>query len=450
MKRPIPWLALGWLVLPVTALATTTPTPSTHEWLLDNGLKVIVREDHRAPVVAAQLWYKVGSSHEPPGESGLSHALEHLLFQGSSKVCPGQAFQIMERLGARINAFTNHDATTYEYLMPRQILGVAMEIMADQMGSAQLAQAAFQREIEVIKNERLQNIDDSPMAILDEKMRGIAFTTSGYRTSTVGWQHDLERLRVEQLRRWYANWYAPNNATLVVVGDVTATAVESLARRYFADLPRRTLPETRRPLELNTPGERRITLTTRNEFPSLIMAFNVPSLVTAVDPHTAYTLRLLNELLGVGASSRIFRQLKFREELITQAHSSYEAFNRGDALLTISVDLDTQKNPSPEDLQARLWQLLGEFKRTPVSAQELERARTRVVAQLVFAHDSVETQAQKLGKLESAGLSWTLADREHEHLKAVTPLDIQQAARMYLTRERLSVALASPGENNHE
>ncbi|NWB50043.1 M16 family metallopeptidase [Pseudomonas gingeri] len=448
MKRPAPRRALGLLFLPVIALAT--PSPSTHELMLDNGLKIIVREDHRAPVVAAQLWYKVGSSHEPPGESGLSHALEHLLFQGSSKVCPGQAFQIMERLGARINAFTNHDATTYEYLMPRHALGVALEIMADQMGSAQLSPAAFRREIEVIKNERMQNVDDTPETLLDEKLRTIAFTTSGYRTSTIGWQHDLQRLNIQQLQRWYATWYAPNNATLVVVGDITPGEVEALARRHFADLPSRTLPATRRPLELNEPGERRIMLQTRNEFPSLIMAFNVPSLVTAANPHTAHTLRLLNELLGVGSGSRLFRELKFHEELVTRARSRYEAFNRGDALLKIVVDLDTLKNPSLDDLQTRLWQLLDELKRTPVSAQELERARTRMMARRVFALDSLENQAQKLGGLESAGLSWTLEEQEEEQLKAVTPQDIQHAAQTYFTHERLSVALASPGETHHE
>ena len=448
MKRPAPRRALGLLFLPVIALAT--PSPSTHELMLDNGLKIIVREDHRAPVVAAQLWYKVGSSHEPPGESGLSHALEHLLFQGSSKVCPGQAFQTMERLGARINAFTNHDATTYEYLMPRHALGVALEIMADQMGSAQLSPAAFRREIEVIKNERMQNVDDTPETLLDEKLRTIAFTTSGYRTSTIGWQHDLQRLNIQQLQRWYATWYAPNNATLVVVGDITPGEVEALARRHFADLPSRTLPATRRPLELNEPGERRIMLQTRNEFPSLIMAFNVPSLVTAANPHTAHTLRLLNELLGVGSGSRLFRELKFHEELVTRARSRYEAFNRGDALLKIVVDLDTLKNPSLDDLQTRLWQLLDELKRTPVSAQELERARTRMMARRVFALDSLENQAQKLGGLESVGLSWTLEEQEEEQLKAVTPQDIQHAAQTYFTHERLSVALASPGETHHE
>ncbi|MGP0014641.1 M16 family metallopeptidase [Pseudomonas sp.] len=448
MKRPAPRRALGLLFLPVIALAT--PSPSTHELMLDNGLKIIVREDHRAPVVAAQLWYKVGSSHEPPGESGLSHALEHLLFQGSSKVCPGQAFQIMERLGARINAFTNHDATTYEYLMPRHALGVALEIMADQMGSAQLSPAAFRREIEVIKNERMQNVDDTPETLLDEKLRTIAFTTSGYRTSTIGWQHDLQRLNIQQLQRWYATWYAPNNATLVVVGDITPGEVEALARRHFADLPSRTLPATRRPLELNEPGERRIMLQTRNEFPSLIMAFNVPSLVTAANPHTAHTLRLLNELLGVGSGSRLFRELKFHEELVTRARSRYEAFNRGDALLKIVVDLDTLKNPSLDDLQTRLWQLLDELRRTPVSAQELERARTRMMARRVFALDSLENQAQKLGGLESVGLSWTLEEQEEEQLKAVTPQDIQHAAQTYFTHERLSVALASPGETHHE
>ncbi|AMB84094.1 peptidase M16 [Pseudomonas agarici] len=441
-------LALGLLLLPTVALAA--PIPDTHELRLDNGLKIVVREDHRAPIVAAQLWYKVGSSYESPGDSGLSHALEHMLFQGSSKVCPGQAFPIMERLGARINAFTNHDTTTYEYLMPRHALGVALEIMADQMSTAHLSPVAFKREIEVIKNERSQNVDDTPAELLDEKMRSIAFTTSGYRTSVVGWQHDLERMSVRQLQDWYATWYVPNNATLVVVGDVTSTEVETLARRYFAGVPSRELPETRQPLELNAPGERRITLRTRNEFPSLVMAFNVPSLTTATNPHTAYTLRLLNELLGVGPSSRIFSQLKFQEERITRARSTYEAFNRGDGLLTIAVDLDIQSNPSLDDIQARLWALLEALKKTPVSALELDRARTRVLAKEVFARDSVEAQAQKLGTLESVGLSWRQQEQEQDLLKAVTPLDIQKAAQTYFVPERLSVALAIPGESHDE
>ncbi len=449
MKHPTLRLALGLLLLPAVTLAATA-VPETHELRLDNGLKIIVREDHRAPVVAAQLWYKVGSSYEPPGESGLSHALEHMMFQGSSKVCPGHAFPIMERLGARINAFTNHDTTTYEYLMPRHALGVALEIMADQMSTAHLSPTAFEREIEVIKNERWQNVDDTPTELLDEKMRSIAFTTSGYRNSIVGWQHDLERMSVRQLQRWYATWYVPNNATLVVVGDVTFDEVKTLTHRYFAGLPSKELPEARPPLELNEPGERRISLRTSNEFPTLVMAFNVPSLATATSVQTAHTLSLLNELLGVGAGSRIFSQLKFQEERITRARSTYEAFNRGDGLLTIALDLDIHNNASLDDTQARLWVLLEALKNTPVSAQELDRARTRVLAKEVFARDSIEAQAHKLGTLESVGLSWRQQEQAQDLLKAVTPLDIQKAAQTYFVRERLSVALATPGESHHE
>jgi len=242
---------------------TSTTQPSsqaTHEFSLENGLKVIVREDHRAPVVVSQLWYKVGASYEAPGQTGLSHALEHMLFKGSKKVGPGELSRILRHLGAESNAFTNADVTVYFEEMARDYLGVAFELEADRMSCARLPDDEFIREIEVIKEERRLRIDDNAGAVAFERFKAIAYPASGYHTPTIGWMADLERMTIEELRRWYQTWYAPNNAILVVVGDVKLDEVKTLAWRYFGPIPRRDVPEAKKPLELAEPGERQITL----------------------------------------------------------------------------------------------------------------------------------------------------------------------------------------------
>ena len=212
-------LLLGVLCTPLLALAAE-PQP-THEFSLDNGLKVIVREDHRAPVVVSQLWYKVGSSYETPGQTGLSHALEHMMFKGSRKLGPGEASRILRDLGAEENAFTSDDYTAYYQVLSRDRLAVAFELEADRLASLKLPADEFAREIEVIKEERRLRTDDKPTSLAYERFKAMAYPASGYHTPTIGWMADLERMTVEELRTWYQAWYAPNSATLVgvVAGD---------------------------------------------------------------------------------------------------------------------------------------------------------------------------------------------------------------------------------------
>ena len=222
LARRAAGLLLSTVLLPLSALAAE-PQP-THEFRLDNGLKVIVREDHRAPVVVSQVWYKVGSSYETPGKTGLSHALEHMMFKGSNKVGPGEASLILRDLGAQENAFTSDDYTAYYQVLARDRLGVAFELEADRMASLRLPPEEFKREIEVIKEERRLRTDDQPMSKAYELFSAMAFPSSGYHTPTIGWMVDLERMSVGELRAWYEEWYAPNNATLVVVGSLPLKA----------------------------------------------------------------------------------------------------------------------------------------------------------------------------------------------------------------------------------
>ena len=448
LARRAAGLLLSTIVMPLVAVAADVQP--THEFTLDNGLKVIVREDHRAPVVVSQVWYKVGSSYETPGQTGLSHALEHMMFKGSSKTGPGEASLILRDLGAEENAFTSDDYTAYYQVLARDRLGVALELEADRMGSLRLPPEEFSREIEVIKEERRLRVDDQPNSKAMELFSAMAHPASGYHTPTIGWMADLERMKVEELRHWYEAWYVPNNATLVVVGDVTADEVKGLAQRYFGAIPKRATPPAKLPLELAEPGLRQLTVHVRTQLPSLIYGFNVPGLATAKDPRSVHALRLIAALLDGGYSARMATRLERGQELVAGASASYNPFTRGDSLFVLSAVPNTQKKKTLAEVESGVWKLLDELKTTPPTAEELERVRAQVIAGLVYDRDSISSQATTIGQLETVGLSWKLIDKELDELKSVTPADIQSAARTYFTRERLSVAHVLPEEQAHD
>ncbi|MBD8595205.1 MULTISPECIES: M16 family metallopeptidase [unclassified Pseudomonas] len=448
LARRAAGLLLCTLSLPLAAFAADTQP--THEFTLDNGLKVVVREDHRAPVVVSQIWYKVGSSYETPGQTGLSHALEHMMFKGTDKLGPGEGSRILRDLGAEENAFTSDDYTAYYEVLAKDRLAVAFDLEADRMASLSLPAEEFAREIEVIKEERRLRTDDKPSAKAYEIFKAMAFPASGYHTPTIGWMADLERMKVEELRHWYQAWYVPNNATLVVVGDVKPDEVKALAQRFFGNIARRPTPPAKIPLELANPGQRLATLHVRTQLPSLLYGFNVPALATADKPRDVQALRLISALLDGGYSARMATRLERGEELISSGGARYDAFTRGDSLFFISATPNAQKKKTLADVEKGLWKLLDELKTTPPSADELERVRAQVIADLVYSRDSISSQATTIGMLETVGLSWKLMDSELEDLKSVTPQDIQSAARTYFTRDRLSIAHVLPEEAAHE
>ena len=448
LTRSAASLLLMALCLP--SLAGASSAPATHEFRLDNGLKLIVREDHRAPVVVSQLWYKVGSSYETPGKTGLSHALEHMMFKGSAKLGPGESSRVLRELGAEENAFTSDDYTAYYQVLASDRLSVAFELEADRLASLRLPPEEFKREIEVIKEERRLRTEDNPSAKAYERFQALAFPASGYHTPTIGWMADLERMTVEELRAWYETWYVPNNATLVVVGDVVPSEVHALAQRYFGSIAQRPVPQAQIPLELSTPGQRLLTLHLPTQLPSLMMGFNVPGLATSKTPREVHALRLIGALLDGGYSARLPSRLERGEELVSGAGSSYDAYTRGDSLFVLSATPNVQKGKTLTEVEAGLWRQLEDLKTTPPSAEELARVRAQVIAGLVYERDSITSQATTIGQLETVGLSWQLMDGELAELSAVTPSDIQQAAQTYFTRERLSVAHILPEDTRHD
>lgn len=433
----------------MTALPSSPATPPfTHDFSLPNGLRVILREDHRAPVAACHLCYKVGSAQEPPGQSGMSHALEHLMFEGSSKLDAGQASSVLERLGAEENAYTTQDMTVFHQTLASHYLEVALEIGADMMSSALLPDATFSREIEVIKAERSLRIDSTADAIAHERFMSAAHLMSGYRTPVIGWRVDLERLSNAQVRQWYRQWYTPSNASLVVVGDVQLPALKAMVERQFAHLPPGTPPVHKRPLELPAPGERRLLLHLAGATPGLLLGINVPSLATGSNMLEINALRLLVVILGVGVSSRIIARLMRAEEILTSPAISYSGTAQGDTVLEFSAQPNA--GVSLATLEARVWAQFQLLASELVSPSELERARSQLKASLIYARDSIQTQAEQLSELALAGLPLSLLDSEPADLHAVTPEDIRDAARQWFVHDRLCVTHIMPKDDSHE
>lgn len=441
-------LFLACLCLPLAASAKDAQP--THEFRLANGLKIIVREDHRAPVVVSQLWYKVGSSYETAGQTGLSHALEHMMFKGSRKLGPGESSRILRELGAQENAFTSDDYTAYYQVLASDRLAVALELEADRLASLKLPADEFAREIEVIKEERRLRTDDKPSSLAHERFKALAYPASGYRNPTIGWMADLKRMNVEDLRAWYRTWYVPNNATLVVVGNVQPEKVKALAERYFGSIPARPVPAAKAPLELAEPGERRTTLYLKTQLPSLLYGFNVPSLGSAKDAKPVHALRLISALLDGGDSARLPARLERGEELVSGASTWYDAHARGDSLFVISATPNVQTGKTLQQVEDGLWSQLKDLQDNPPSTEELARVRAQVIAGLVYERDSITSQATSIGELETVGLSWRLLDQDLAALESITPADIQAAARTYFTRTRLTVAHILPEAAAHE
>jgi zinc protease len=431
-------MLLLFCLAPLMSLAAS-PAP-THQFTLDNGLQILVREDHRAPLVSSQLLIKVGSSDEAPGQTGLSHILEHMLYKGSSKTCAGEASRILESLGANENAFTDADVTGYHQTLAPQYLGVAFELMADLMSTAHLRAEDLTAEMAVIREERHLHVDDYADAAELEHFNGLAHFSNSHRTPIIGWMRDLQRVDVDELRHWYQTRYVPGNAVLVIVGDITLEQVKPLAERYFGALLRRPVPRLLRPAELQLPGERRLTLHTSVHAPRLLMAFNVPGLATAQDPRTVQALRLINVLLAGASSGRLPKHLQFTEQIFSRIDSFYNERTRGDSLLLLTAELADPPLADLDTAQARVWQLIEELHSTAPSAVELERARTRLIAQQVYAQDSIEHQASLLATLQAIDLPWRLLDEDADALAKVTPEDIRETAATWLTRQRMSIA----------
>lgn len=438
--------SLAFLVLPVWAdtVAGIRPSPAerTFSHTLDNGLKIIVREDHRAPVMVSNVWYKVGSSYEVAGHTGLAHMLEHMMFKGTTKVPSGEFSRLIAQYGGSENAFTTYDFTGYYQLMSARNLPLSLELEADRMQNALLPADEFAKELKVVKEERRLRTEDDPNALAYERFTAAAFLSSGYHNPVIGWMHDLDRLTVEDARRWYQQWYAPNNAILIVVGDVKAQEVFQLAARYFGPVPRRETPSPQFNREVASTGERRVTVELPAKLPVLYMGFNVPGINTAEDESEVYALRMLAGVLDGGYSARIETDLVRRQQIAASAGAAYNGFALGDTLFYLSGV--PANGHDLEELEQAFTDQLTRLQTELASPDELDRVRAQILSGIVYQQDSITSQANQIGRMEAIGRSWQEADQIADKLGRVTPEQIQAVARKYLVPVRRTVAQLKP------
>lgn len=427
------------LMLPLTKLASAS---QVQERILDNGLKVLVKEDHRAPIVTSQVWYKVGSSYEHGGLTGISHVLEHMMFKGTEKLAPGEFSRIIAENGGDENAFTGRDYTAYFQTMAADRLPISFELEAQRMRYLTLPEEEFLKELEVVKEERRLRTEDDPESLAFEQFNAAAYEASPYRIPIIGWASDLEGLRVADLRDWYHQWYAPNNATLVVVGDVNPQAVFALAEEHFGPLSAEKVSEPKRRAEPTQRGEKRIRIKAPAKEPYLLMGYKATAIGHAGEEWEPYALEMLASVLDGGSSARLSRELVRGSRVAASAGASFSAFSRLPGMLLL--DGIPAKGRDVDELEQALLTQIQRISEEPVAEVELERIRTQLIAAKVYERDSVHAQARQIGSLETVGLGWRLMDEYVDHLSRVTPEQVQAVARKYLIPDNLTVAVLDP------
>lgn len=441
--HPIPRPATGLFLAVLLSACAPQPGAPRHEQVLDNGLRVVVQEDHRSPVVVSQLWYKVGGSYEPAGQTGISHVLEHMMFKGTETLGPGEFSRIIAAEGGRENAFTGRDYTAYFQTLERSRLEVAFRLEADRMRHLKLNEDEFQKERQVVMEERRLRTEDRPENLTYERFMHAAFGTHPYGQPIIGWRKDLEALTLADLKQWYRRWYAPDNATLVVVGDVEPRVVFDLARKHYGPLaPSRVRPPAR-PAPPALAGPRRITVARPARVPYLIMGYLVPSAAAPSGPAwEPWALEVLGNLLAADESARLPKALVRGAELAARVAVGYDWGARLTTLFMIDA------NPAPghdlDELERAIIGQLDMLKAQPVPERELQRVKKRLIAQDVFERDSVFYQAMKIGQLVTVGLPVELVEGSLERIRAVTAQQVQAVARKYLVAERLTVARLTP------
>jgi zinc protease len=437
MNKRLLCAALLWLPVFTSSAAT-----KVSEQTLGNGLKVLVKEDHRSPVVVSQVWYKVGSSYEPAGITGISHMLEHMMFKGTDKHKAGEFSRIVAENGGEENAFTGTDYTAYFQTMEASRLAVSFELEADRMRYLHLLPDELKKELQVVTEERRMRTDDNPQAKMQEHFNAMAYTNSPYRNPVIGWPSDIENYTVEDLQAWYQRWYAPNNATLVVVGDVDSKAVFALAEKHFGPLKAGDVKALKPQADVEQLGVRKMTVKVPAKLPYLIMGYKVQVLKTAEHESEAYALEVLAGVLDGGGSARLEANLVRGKQIAVSIGANYGLTSRLPELFTLEAT--PAEGKTVWQLESALKDEITKLQLNLVDEEELQRIKAQVLAKAVYERDSNFYQAMQLGLLETVGLSWKAVDEYVTKVNQVTAEQVREVANKYLIEDKLSVAYLDP------
>ena len=425
-------LAVFGALMPGGSVHAAVFSPKT--FTLDNGLQVVVIENHRAPIVMQMLWYRVGAADEEPGESGLAHFLEHLLFKGTKTVEPGECSRTIAQIGGRDNAFTSYDFTAYFQRVAAHELETIMRLEADRMQNLVLTDEVVLPERDVVLEERRSRTDNSPAAQLREQVRRALYLNHPYGRPVIGWMSEIEQLTTENALAFYRKHYAPNNAMLVIAGDTTVDDVRGLAEKYYGPIPRKAVPERVRPKEPPQRAARRVMLTNpRVSLPSWSRTYLAPS-YGADEKGTGFALEVLAQVLGGGSTSRLYRKLVIERGIASNVGAWYsgDGLDYGEFGIYASPkaggDVDVLEKAVLEELDAAI--------KEGFKPEDIDRAKRLMSAQAIYARDGIRAGPNAIGQAFTQGQ--TIADVEEwpERISAVTPEQVMAAAKSALKVER--------------
>ncbi|WVH09300.1 MAG: peptidase, M16 family [Fluviibacter phosphoraccumulans EoVTN8] len=437
-----------WLFSLCTALLSplgawaAAGTDNTFETTLANGMRVVVREDHRAPTAVQMVWYRVGSIDERDGVTGVAHVTEHMMFKGTPIVGPGEFNRRVAAVGGRDNAFTSNDYTAYFQQVPATQLKTVMALEADRMRHLTLEPTGYSKEIQVIMEERRMRTDDQSSARVHEAMNAVAWQAHPYRRPVIGWMSDLEQMTVADVRDWYRRWYVPNNATLVVVGDVNHQQVFGWARQTYGVIPARALPERKQFEEPVQAGQRQLDVKAPADLPLLVMGWKVPRLNDPRKDVDPYALEMLAQILDGHDAARLPTALVKEQQVAVSIDTSYDSTNRGPSMFMLQAS--PRPGHSVDQLEQAIRGALAEVANKGVSEQELTRARSQLCASEVYKKDSMMGQAMEIGMLETLGYGWQASPLMLDKLNQVTVADVQWVAQSYFKDDQLTIARLVP------
>lgn len=409
---------------------------------LENGMQVVVVQNHRVPVVTHMVWYRVGAADEGPGETGVAHLLEHLMFKGTPSHPNGEFSTIVARNGGQENAFTSYDYTSYYQTVARDRLELVMAMEADRMTNLILSDEDINTERLVVLEERRSRTDNNPSAILGEQVSAAMFLNHPYRRPIIGWEHEIRGLNREAILGFYRKWYAPNNAILVVAGDITAQELRPLAEKYYGPIDRAETPKRARPAEPPQRAARVVTYRdNRVRQPSWRRSFLAPSYVTGETQH-AYALEILADILGGGSTSRLYRELVIQRKLAVGAGAYYSPDNLGPGRFVIYA------SPVPgvgmEELEAAVEEVVNALISDGVGDEEVSRSNNTMQASAIYARDSLSGGARALGAALASGQTADDVEAWPDRISTVSPEDVNAAAIYVFNKTRSVTALLLP------
>jgi zinc protease len=435
LRRSIGAAALVATALAVSAASAQTSGIKISDFTLSNGLELVVIPDRRAPVVTHMIWYKVGSADETPGISGLAHFLEHLMFKGTARHPTGEFSKVVATIGGQENAFTSNDYTGYYQRVPTEQLKTVMEFEADRMTGLQLTDAVVLPERNVILEEQNQRIGNNPRAKLGEQIDAALFLNHPYGRPVIGWRHEMEQLSRDDALAFYRRFYGPNGAVVVIAGDVEPEQTLKLAEETYGKIKRNDLIAPRkRPLEPPPIAPRSLTLAdARVEQPMMQRAYLVPSFATA-KPGQSEALEVLAHVLGAGSNSRLYRALVVDKQIAVSAGAGYDSSALD--MSKFSVSGTPRDGVTLPQFEAQADAVIAELIDKGVTPEELERAKSRLIADAIYAQDNQASLARWYGTALMTGASVDDVRRWPERIRAVTAEQVQDAARQWLDKRR--------------